>query len=62
MNVLYIHACIHAYTHTHTHTHTHTQVLIKQSGTYTFYTSSFDGSRVFVENELVVDNSGYHFQ
>jgi hypothetical protein len=36
------------------------EVLIKKAGTYTFYTSSFDGSRVFVDGELVVDNSGYH--
>ena len=33
-------------------------VLIKQLGTYTFYTTSFDGSRVFIDNQLVVDNSG----
>jgi len=36
------------------------EVLITKAGTYTFYTSSFDGSRVFVDGELVVDNSGYH--
>ena len=33
-------------------------ILIKQLGTYTFYTTSFDGSRVFVDNQLIVDNSG----
>lgn len=33
-------------------------ILIKQLGTYSFYTTSFDGSRVFVDNELIVDNSG----
>ena len=36
-------------------------VLIKQLGTYTFYTTSFDGSRVFVDNQLIVDNSGVSF-
>jgi hypothetical protein len=35
-------------------------ILIKLGGTYTFYTMSFDGSRVFIDNALVVDNSGYH--
>ena len=30
------------------------------SGTYTFYTTSYDGSRVFIDSQMVVDNSGYH--
>ena len=33
---------------------------IEQGGEYTFYTSSNDGSRLFIDNKLVVDNGGVH--
>src|SRR5436190_11867821 len=33
---------------------------VKADGTYTFYTSSSDGSRLYIGNTLVVDNDGLH--
>jgi alpha-L-fucosidase len=33
---------------------------IPQTGAYRFYTSSDDGSRLYINNELVVDNDGLH--
>jgi len=36
------------------------QVDIKQSGIYTFYTNSNDGSQLFINDRLVVDNNGEH--
>lgn len=33
---------------------------IEQPGEYTFYTTSDDGSHLFVDGEEVVDNGGYH--
>ncbi|MEO8425515.1 MAG: Ig-like domain-containing protein [Verrucomicrobiota bacterium] len=33
---------------------------VKNDGTYTFYTSSSDGSRLYIGNTLVVDNDGLH--
>ncbi len=35
-------------------------VYIPESGVYTFYTSSDDGSRLYIGNNLVVDNDGLH--
>jgi hypothetical protein len=36
------------------------QIKITEGGTYTFYSISDDGSRVVVDNQLVVDNDGLH--
>jgi len=36
------------------------KILVDQSGTYTFYTSSNDGSQLRINNTLVVDNDGKH--
>jgi len=36
------------------------QLKIKQTGTYTFYTNSNDGSQLYINNKLVVDNDGEH--
>jgi len=36
------------------------KILVGQSGTYTFYTSSNDGSQLRINNTLVVDNNGKH--
>lgn len=33
---------------------------ISLPGEYTFYTESDDGSRLFIDNKLIVDNDGYH--
>ncbi len=33
---------------------------IKKSGTYTFYTTSDDGSMLYVDGQLVVNNDGDH--
>lgn len=33
---------------------------VPEDGIYTFYTNSDDGSKLFINNELVVDNGGYH--
>jgi len=33
---------------------------VPASGTYTFYTNSDDGSRLYVDNQLVVNNDGSH--
>ena len=33
---------------------------IPQDGKYTFYSGSDDGSRLYVDNKLVVDNDGLH--
>ncbi|MEK6250096.1 MAG: PA14 domain-containing protein, partial [Planctomycetales bacterium] len=33
---------------------------VDRQGQYTFYLSSDDGSRLYVDGELVVDNDGYH--
>jgi len=35
-------------------------ISIATAGTYTFYTNSDDGSRLYVNGELVVDNDGLH--
>jgi len=35
-------------------------VKIPANGTYTFYTLSDDGSRLYLDGKLVVDNDGYH--
>lgn len=36
------------------------QITITTGGTYTFETSSDDGSQLFINGELVVDNDGHH--
>lgn len=36
------------------------QILITQPGSYTFYTNSDDGSKLFINGGLVVDNDGDH--
>ncbi|KKM88125.1 hypothetical protein LCGC14_1261920 [marine sediment metagenome] len=36
------------------------QIIIEQSGMYQFYTRSDDGSKLFVDDQLVVDNDGDH--
>jgi hypothetical protein len=33
---------------------------IKTAGRYTFSTTSDDGSRLWINNQMVVDNGGYH--
>lgn len=35
-------------------------LLITDPGTYTFYINSNDGSRLYIDNQLVVDNGGEH--
>ncbi|HEY9049615.1 MAG TPA: PA14 domain-containing protein [Ohtaekwangia sp.] len=35
-------------------------IQIDATGTYTFYTSSDDGSRLYINNTMVVDNDGLH--
>ena len=35
-------------------------VKVKHSGVYTFYTVTNDGSKMYVNDELVVDNDGHH--
>jgi hypothetical protein len=35
-------------------------IQIEKEGRYTFYTNSDDGSKLWVNNELVVDNDGDH--
>ena len=35
-------------------------IKIPEDGVYQFFTSSDDGSQLFVENKLVVDNDGLH--
>jgi hypothetical protein len=35
-------------------------ILIPASGTYTFYTNSDDGSQVYINNTLIVNNNGLH--
>jgi len=35
-------------------------ILIPEDGVYSFYTDSDDGSRLYIDNELVVDNDGLH--
>ncbi|MBD3314536.1 MAG: PKD domain-containing protein [Chitinivibrionales bacterium] len=35
-------------------------VFIVQDGNYTFYTSSNDGTKLYIDNTLVVDNDGQH--
>merc|ERR1719401_2926531 len=35
-------------------------VKLQQSGSYTFYTYSDDGSKLFISNQLVVNNDGLH--
>lgn len=37
-----------------------TKIQIEKEGTYTFYLNSDDGSKLWVNNELVVDNDGDH--
>ena len=36
------------------------RISVATAGAYTFYTSSDDGSRLYVNNQLVVDNDGLH--
>jgi len=36
------------------------RISVEVAGAYTFYTSSDDGSRLYVDNQLVVDNDGLH--
>lgn len=36
------------------------QILANISGNYTFYLASDDGSRLFIDNQLVIDNGGLH--
>ncbi len=36
------------------------RITVNESGAYTFYTSSDDGSRLYVDGQLVVDNDGLH--
>ena len=36
------------------------EVAIKAAGSYTFYSTSDDGSKLYVNNDLVVDNDGLH--
>ena len=36
------------------------RISVDVAGAYTFYTSSDDGSRLYVDNQLVVDNDGLH--
>ena len=35
-------------------------ILIREKGVYTFYTDSDDGSQLFIDDNLVVDNDGLH--
>ena len=35
-------------------------IIIPQAGTYTFYTTSDDGSRLYVDGQQVLDNDGLH--
>jgi len=35
-------------------------IKIPEDGVYTFYTASDDGSRLYIENKLIVDNDGQH--
>ena len=35
-------------------------IKVPKDGVYTFYTSSDDGSRLYIADELVVDNDGLH--
>ncbi len=35
-------------------------ITIDQAGTYTFYTESDDGSKLYLNGEEVVDNDGLH--
>ena len=35
-------------------------IKIPQEGIYTFYTASDDGSRLYIDNKLIVDNDGQH--
>ncbi len=39
---------------------TKTQVVIPQDGNYTFYLNSDDGSRLYIDGALVIDNDGQH--
>ena len=36
------------------------QIHIKETGMYTFYTTSDDGSKLYLDNQAVVDNDGLH--
>ena len=36
------------------------KIIIPEDGLYTFYTSSDDGSELFIDGQLVVDNNGIH--
>jgi len=36
------------------------QIQIKEPGEYTFYTESDDGSRLYIDGEMIVDNDGLH--
>ena len=46
--------------HEHARTHRAGQIKVTERGTYTFYSISDDGSRVIVDNLLVVDYDGLH--
>jgi polygalacturonase len=35
-------------------------VVVEKAGTYTFYCGSNDGSRLYIDNKLLIDNDGYH--
>lgn len=37
-------------------------IFIEKSGTYQFATKSDDGSNIYIDGEIVVDNSGFHAQ
>lgn len=39
---------------------TKTQIIIPQDGTYTFYLNSDDGSKLYIDGTLVIDNDGQH--
>ena len=37
-------------------------ILIEEKGTYKFATKSDDGSNVYIDGDLIVDNGGFHAQ
>ena len=36
------------------------KLLIRKAGTYEFFLRSNDGSRLFIDNQMVIDNDGPH--
>jgi hypothetical protein len=46
--------------HNHFYGHWEGQITITTAGTYKFFTTSDDGSRLFVDDKHVVDNPGWH--